>query len=281
MRALKEGYGVSAILRNPTARDALEKMNVSCFINEGVFAEMLDYFKRENFTGVVHCASRFQTEHKAKDIGDLVDSNVRFPTTLLECSAEAGVKWFIHTGTFWQHYDNCDYSPVNLYAATKQAFESIAQYYLETSSINFLTLKLNDTYGPNDTRPKIFNLWKRIGETGESLEMTEGEQLIDIVHVSDVVGAYFRAMDLLQHDETRTLNGKSFAVSSGNPVRLRELAEIYTKVTGSTLNIEWGKRPYRHREVMVPWNKGRCIPGWRPQVSLEEGIASLFRNERQ
>ena len=37
----------------------------------------------------------------------------------------------VNTGTSWQHYCNKPYSPVNLYAATKQAFEEILQYYVE------------------------------------------------------------------------------------------------------------------------------------------------------
>lgn len=35
------------------------------------------------------------------------------------------------------------------------------------------------------------------------------------------------------------------------------------------------KRPYRKREVMVPWNKGENVPGWSPKVSLEEGIKQI------
>lgn len=279
-RTQKEGHGVCAIIRNPASRPELESRGISCFADRGSLPEAMDYFERETFDGIIHCASRFQTEHRAEDIHDLISSNIHFPTRLLECAARTNVKWFINTGTIWQHYGNSDYSPVNLYAATKQAFESIAAYYYEAANINFLTLKLSDTYGPHDTRPKIFNLWKRIARTGETLEMSPGEQLIDIVHIDDVVEAYLRAMDILRNDTARTLTGQSFAVTSGHPVRLRDLAGMYARVTGSTLHIEWGKRAYRDREVMVPWNRGRTIPGWQPMVPLEEGISALFRGER-
>jgi hypothetical protein len=42
-------------------------------------------------------------------------------------------------------------------------------------------------------------------------------------------------------------------------------------VSGRKLNIEWGGRPYRDREVMVPW-KGIPVPGWKAKVNVEEGI---------
>jgi len=37
------------------------------------------------------------------------------------------------------------------------------------------------------------------------------------------------------------------------------------------LNIEWGARSYREREVMVPW-KGPVLKNWKAKVQLKEGI---------
>jgi nucleoside-diphosphate-sugar epimerase len=41
------------------------------------------------------------------------------------------------------------------------------------------------------------NLLKRAAETGETLEMSPGEQLIDLVHVDDVVEAFCTAQELI------------------------------------------------------------------------------------
>lgn len=274
-KLLKEGNSIYTIIRKQSARENLERNNIKCFIDNNSTEDMIEYFKSKKFDGVIHLASCFIVEHKPEQIGELIDSNLSFSTRVLEAATRSNVKWFINTGTFWQHYENRDYSPVNLYAATKQAFESIADYYVETSKINFVTLKLNDTYGPEDPRPKIFSLWKKIVETGETLGMSPGEQLIDITYIDDVVDAYVRMIKLLKNDDAKEFRGKSFAVSSGNPLKLRELAEVFSKVTNRKLNIIWGERPYRKREVMVPWNKGENVPGWSPKVSLEEGIKQI------
>jgi len=275
-RFLQDGHELYAIVRNSDHESRYKKKKITCFIDENPMASLVEFFEKSGIEGVVHCASRFSTEHTPEDVGDLIFSNILFSTRLLESSVRTNVCWFINTGTFWQHYRNEVYSPVNLYAATKQAFESIARYYMEISAINFVTLKLNDTYGPNDTRPKIFNLWKKIAETGASLEMSPGEQYMDIVHIDDVVDAYVRMMELLQEDNKKKFNGRVFAVSSGDLIKLKDLAVVFEKVTGKKLNILWGKKPYRKREVMAPWNKGEIVPGWKPKVSIEEGIASLL-----
>ena len=198
-------------------------------------------------------------------------------SNIIEAGVMSGIKWFINTGTFWQHYDNQEYNPINLYAATKQAFEDILRYYRENSSVKITTLKLNDTFGPGDTRPKIFNLWSKIGKTGEILKMSPGSQKMDVLYIDNVIAAYDAVVKLLENDKQFE---DSYMVTSDEIYSLRELAEIFSNETGRELNIEWGVFPYREKENMLPWNKGNRIPGWKPDISLREGLKILIGNHK-
>ena len=280
-RLIKNGHRVYAIIRKPGVKNKLKLDRIGCFVDTGSDEKLLKFFQEHRFNGVIHLASRFIIEHKMEDIRDLVNSNILFAARILESSVKSHVSWFINTGTCWQHYQNKKYSPVNLYAASKQAFEVIAQYYIETFDINFVTLKLNDTYGPQDTRPKIFNIWNNISNTDELLLMSPGEQLIDLTYIDDVVDAYIMTVALLKKDTSRLFRGKEFAVLSGNPLPLKELAKVFSKITGKKLNIKWGGKSYRKREVMVPWNKAEKVPGWKPKVALEEGIFRTFNGDNE
>lgn len=276
IRALKaEGRNLAAIVPPNEDYAILKKAGVSYWVDAGATQEMMDFCQAQGVNGVIHMASLFLTEHKPEQIAPLLESNLVFATRVLEAAVQSGAVWFINTGTFWQHYQNQTYCPVNLYAATKQAFETLARYYLETSPIIFVTLKLNDTYGPDDPRPKLFSLWQKLLHSREPLAMSPGEQLIDLVHIDDVVAAYLQLIRLLQGNEAAALKGRDFAVSSGQPIKLKDLAKIFAQVAGRPLAIDWGGRPYRGREVMVPWNLGQPVPGWRPQVTLAQGIARL------
>ncbi len=236
-----------------------------------------EIFAKEKFDGIIHLASLFLNQHKTEDIKNLIDSNILLGTTLLDYAAKNDVKWFINTGTFWQHYKNKDYSPVNLYAATKQAFEDIARYYIETNPINFVTIKICDTFGPGDTRPKVFNLFSKISLSGETLEMSPGKQTIDINYIGNIISGYMHVINLLEKDTGKKMQGKVYAIKAQKRVSLNKLASIFEKTTGLKLNIKWGGKPYRPREVMVPWTKGKSIPNWRPEISIEEGIIETFR----
>jgi nucleoside-diphosphate-sugar epimerase len=270
-RLLGGKHEVCAVIRPSTNIENLDK-RISTYIYDGNVPELISFMQKEKFDGVIHLASLFLIQHKAEDVSGLIESNVLFSTALLEASVKSSVPWFINTGTFWQHYLDKSYSPVNLYAATKQAFEDIAQYYRETSEINFVTIKLFATFGPFDTRSKVFNLWSKISKTKETLDMSPGEQLIDMTYIDNIIDGYFHMITSISKDSKRKLSGQSFTIQSDKRVTLKKLAKIFEKISNKKLNINWGGRPYSAREVMVPWSNGNKIPGFKPGISLEEGI---------
>ena len=268
---LKKGYEVHVIVRKNSDISVMNK-NVTIFEYDNNIESLIEFFKVKKFDGIVHLASLFLSSHKVGDIRNLLSSNIEFGTELLEAATCTDVKWFINTGTFWQNYENKEYSPVNLYAATKEAFEKMAMYYAQTSNLIFTTLRLNDTFGPNDTRAKIFNLWNKISKSGEKLEMSEGEQLIDIIYIEDVINAYLILIEQLSSKNADKFKNEIFALKSNERMQLKELANLFEKVTQTKLNIVWGAREYRTREVMIPWTDGQLLPNWKQQYKLEPAI---------
>jgi nucleoside-diphosphate-sugar epimerase len=279
-RLLNEGHQVYAIVRPQTDLSKLQK-DIGFFVDDGNTEKLNSFFNEILPDGVLHLASLVLVNHNLDDIESLIISNVLFSTRLLEASVNSKVKWFINTGTFWQHYNNEDYNPVNLYAATKQAFIDIAKYYYETQKINFVTIKLNDTFGSNDTRSKIFNLWGRAVQNEENLGMSAGEQIIDISYIDNIVDAYMQMLSQLQVDDTYKYAGEVFAVNSEERMSLKELARVYEEVTHATVDITWGGRPYRDREVMIPWTKGQPVPGWKQNISLRDAIAVVMNKGKE
>ena len=105
---------------------------------------------------------------------------------------------------------------------------------------------------------------------GAALDLSAGEQLIDPVYIDDVVEAFLLAGRRLMSGTP--VAKEEYAVSSSRPVSLREFVAAYATVAGHKLDLRWGTRPYRTREVMVPWNAGAPLPGWQPKISLEQGM---------
>ena len=241
----------------------------------------IKFFEDNKIEGVIHLAAYVLSgNQEPKDIEILVNSNIKFGTILLEVATQANVKWFINTGTYWQNYNSLDYSPVNLYAATKQAFENIAKFYYETNNIMFCTLRLFDTFGKNDTRNKIFNLWDKISKSGEVLDMSCGEQIMDFSYIDDIVDAYILLTDYLHNDSELVKKGDVFYLQSSERYSLKELSKIFEKVTSTKLNINWGGKPYKDREVMEPILSNKIIPGFKHKITLKKGIYKMFKEKK-
>ena len=275
---ISEGWVVEAIIRSTSniasLPSALESERVHIY--DGTTDSVVSIMERARPDVVFHLASLVISEHRSRDVEPLIQSNVLFGVQLLEAMSLTGSSCLVNTGTSWQHYGCSTYSPVNLYAATKQAFESLLQYYVEARAIRAVSLKLFDTYGPNDPRPKLLNLLRTATTSKVPLAMTPGRQKIDLVHVSDVARAYCMAAERLLHEESAT--HEEFAVSSGQPISLRHLVAKLAELWGRTMLIEWGGRAYREREVMEPWS-GPTLPGWRPLINLTDGMKELAPRE--
>jgi nucleoside-diphosphate-sugar epimerase len=268
---LDKGYEIHCIIRINSDSSIVDSRAKTFRYDENI-DNLIRFFQEKSFDGIIHLASLFLANHTKDNISSLISSNIKFGTELLETCKESKVKWFINTGTFWQNYENNNYSPVNLYAATKEAFENIAKFYIETSKLIFTTIKLNDTFGANDTRNKVFNIWDKIAKSGEKLEMSAGEQIIDISYIEDVISAYDILIDNLNSIMKEEFNNKEFVVTNEEKVSLKELSSIFEKATNTKLNIIWGRRPYRDREVMFPYQNGIVVPGWKQKYRLEDAI---------
>src|SRR5439155_8470421 len=141
----------------------------------------------------VHLASYFVAEHRLQDVAPLIASNLLFATQLADAVTAAGIGRFVNTGTAWQHYQDAEYDPVCLYAATKQAFDDILRFYRERCGLRVVTLELCDTYGLGDRRKKLMSLLIERIKDRQPLAMSAGEQRISLVYISDVVEAFIRA----------------------------------------------------------------------------------------
>jgi nucleoside-diphosphate-sugar epimerase len=156
------------------------------------------------------------------------------------------VRMLVNTGTFCQDYQDADHGLVNLYAATKQAFEDVLQYYVEAKRLSVITPNLFDTSGFGGTRKKPIPLRRRLAEEGGSLAISPGDPLLDLVHVDDVVRAFeLDRKRLLDEHIERHERHERHAVSNGAPISFNQLVSMVESSWSVKLNIECGGRPNR------------------------------------
>ena len=225
---------------------------------------------------ILHCAGRVLTDHRPDDMDDLLTSNILLFSALLEAMARQGAIRMVNVGTYLENAEDGSLDPNSLYAASKRAALEILRYYQRTNPTQVITVKPSVIYGPNDPRLRLLRLLIAATVNKRELKLSPGHQLLDLVHVDDVISAMeLAAQRIFNTQPDHSIVEEYFAVS-GTPLSLRQLVAQVEAVTGSEINASWGAVPYKTSEVMSPYVQGPRVPGWHPVYSLTQGIQQMI-----
>jgi nucleoside-diphosphate-sugar epimerase len=97
--------------------------------------------------------------------------------------------------------------------------------------------------------------------------MTDGTQLNDLVDYDDAVSAL--------HAPAAAPAGETYGARGDGAISLRDLVARFQAATGLELDVRWGARPSRPREMLRPWMTADPPPGWAPAVRLDDGLRAL------
>jgi CDP-paratose synthetase len=188
---------------------------------------------------------------------------------------------FVNTGSFAEYrkgprkIDNS-----YLYSATKSAFRPILDYYANLLGFKYVTAVPYSVYGGVPTIKRIMDYMMEAKDAENPIDMTAGEQILDFIHVDDIVEFYVAVIQKL--DKFLDLEqGYEFHLGTGRGYTLREVSQMLESIIGHPLNIRWGGRQYRERDTMyavapISYNSE---PGlWKSQIGLREGLKRFCKN---
>ncbi|MBZ0215862.1 MAG: NAD(P)-dependent oxidoreductase [Fimbriimonadaceae bacterium] len=221
----------------------------------------------------IHLATLYRRDLSGGQLDHLIESNIRFGAQLIDALDHAGVKSFINTGSYWQKHPNrSPNGPINLYAATKAAFESFVMEAVQNRGFRAITLTLYDVYGQDDDRPKIFNLVKAASHAESVMNLSPGEQVLSFTYIQDVINGYLIALDRLTEKAPGCYEKFDLAAT---PVRLKDAVEMFNAMLDKPADLRWAATPYADGQIMSV-NIGDLLPGWKPVVSLADGLNELL-----
>lgn len=275
-RLLIEGFNVGVLIRNGTSLHLIDThlSELELLTFDGDFTSLDEWFSLHKPVAVFHLASLFLVKHEAGNIPALIQSNILLGTQLAEACVKHGCTNFINTGTSWQSYKSADFDPVNLYSATKESFEKILFFYSQYYNLRVVTLRLFDTYGPEDPRKKIIQLLISNAKSGDELKLSPGEQRLNLVHIKDVVQCFLSAYKWIDIQSPST--NHFFGIYGDIDYSIKEIVSLIEIISQRKLNVHFGAFPYREREVMKPVEGYSRLPGWHTTVTLQDGLSELL-----
>ncbi|MDR2293399.1 MAG: NAD(P)-dependent oxidoreductase [Prevotellaceae bacterium] len=226
---------------------------------------------------VIHLATLSTSRNDMEIIKPALEANIEFGVYLLSALSKCNnLKLFVNTGSFAEYRMGTDkINAAYLYAATKSAFRYFVDYYSNLAGFKYITAVPYTIYGGNDTSKKIMDYIRESISAQSPVKMTKGEQVLDFIHISDVVNLFVKVIENRQNIAAKLPNGENFYVGTGVGTKIRDLAKLIEKTENKKCNIEWGGLPYRQMDVMyavAPIEKNNMIIDWKSKVSIEEGI---------
>jgi CDP-glucose 4,6-dehydratase len=101
---------------------------------------------------------------------------------------------------------------------------------------------------------------------------SDGSPERDFLHVEDAVSAYLALWRALGNGEGR---GEAFNAGSGQPRRVRDVAELVCRLAGNSLTPDVRGQGVPPGEIDRQWvdsTKLHELTGWKTRVSFEEGL---------
>lgn len=229
----------------------------------------------------IHLASFLTSGDSYQDMEKLVDSNLLYLLRLLDALKGSGVKFFTNTGTFAEYFkgDDC-INPAYLYAATKSASRYFVEYYSNVYGFKHATVVPYTIYGGTDSQKKLIDLIYDSLLSDITVELSPGEQILDFVHVNDVVDFYLR----LIKNYSRIPTHKVFKLGTGEGTSIKQLAELMEILSGKKANIAWGAKPYRPRDIMLAvadTSEQTKLFNWKASINLREGLQMYLQNKQR
>ena len=239
-----------------------------------VFTGALNQFQKEIIAFspeyVFHLAGSSSYPKNAEEEGELWSSNVLYGNTLLSILKEIPGLVFVNFTTSLA-YEGTIISPYSFYALTKVNFIQSLNYYARFHTLCVFNLILYTVYGKGDKTKRALNYILDSLDASEPISMSPGEQLMDFIHVDDVVGL---CLQLLENKPNKKM--EEIHVGTGRGTTLKQAAKLIASLSHQKANIHFGSIPYRKEEKMVniaPISQNRF---WNSSVEIETGFLSLI-----
>ena len=224
---------------------------------------------------IINCAADQNLHNDKKAIINLINSNLTASSLFLNQAVKNNnFKGFICFGTKWEFDENRKFNPLNLYAATKHANDSLLKYFSIKYNFAAISLKIFDIYGNDNKSQTILNLLLKSYKKKKILKISPGNQYLDYVHIDEL----HELITMICNDITKNkLNGfETFTVSSKKPIKLKSLIRKLDYKLKYPLKVKIGAKKYRENEAMKPIKKIYNYPGWKSKLNLIKELEKIF-----
>ena len=228
--------------------------------------------------GVINLAAKAGVRASVLDPWSYYETNLTGTLNLLDFCRQRNIPKFILASTSSIYGEDAPYPtpetadsnlPLQPYAASKKAAETLCYSYHYLHNLDVTVLRYFTVYGPvGRPRMSMFRFNKWISEGHEVMVFGDGEQTRGFTYLDDIARGTILALKPLGY-EIINLGGHE-------SISINDLIQKFETIIGKKANIK--HYPQNPADMSASWadtQKARQLLGWKPQVSLDEGIRNL------
>lgn len=270
----KKGFNTGVIIRSTSDLFRLEKhkSKISFFdLSKISISDIVESFQPEI---IIHTAVAYG---KNQEVLEVFKTNLQFFINLFQAAISNGTHYFINSDTFSGKAKDYDYLK-EYHLSKKHSLEWAKLMLTNTnSSMKFSNMRLEHLYGLYDSPKKFvpFIIESLLNKV-ENLDLTEGTQRRDFIFTEDVAKAYLKVIG------NQKKQFVEYEVGTGQSTSIREFVELTKYLTNNSItHLNFGKIPIRKGEFIESKADNSKLKklGWKPKVTLEEGIKIILKNK--
>ena len=174
--------------------------------------------------------------------------------------------------------------PMSPYAVAKLAAEEYLWFKRRIENLPFTTIRPYNTYNRSNVKKKYFVIERAITQALEEghIHLFTPYPVRDLLERDDHVSAYLKCLG-----NTKII-GEAINIGTGEGHTIGEAVELVARLVGGELGkeipVSWDMapdRPFDIATLICSNNKALQLLGWKPSVTLEEGLHKAVREWRE
>ncbi|MHA1303248.1 MAG: SDR family NAD(P)-dependent oxidoreductase, partial [Candidatus Heimdallarchaeaceae archaeon] len=167
--------------------------------------------------------------------------------------------------------ENQPLRPISNYGAAKAAMEMYCSSYSSLYSLNIVSLRLGNIFGPRSTHGVMYDFYHKLKKNPRELEILgDGKQTKTYLYIDDAIEAFF----LLYNNIQKKFD--VYNVSSNETITVTEIADVLVQAMGLsevTYKYTGGKRGWKGDVIFASMNVSKLqSKGWKNKISIKKGI---------
>jgi UDP-glucose 4-epimerase len=284
---LADGHDVAVVDNLSTGKRENLASGACFYALDIVDASLRDLFLAERPEVIYHEAAQMSVKASTEDPVHDARINVVGLLNVLQAAVAARARKIVFASS-GATYGNPIYLPIDEkhpqrpespYGITKMVAEHYLKYFALDYGLAFTSLRYGNVYGPRQDsqgygEAGVIGIFIRKLLDGQTPTIYwDGEQTRDYVFVTDVARANVLA--------ATAGDGECLSIGTGAGTSVNQIVRLLCESMELIVTPRYGpRRPGDLRDAYFDWSRARDVLGWKPLVSLPEGIRRTVESIR-